>query len=67
MFNIETTKELSKLYYELHSVNIKIHNLNIEQEVFANKDYASYLEQKNKLELDMLDVVQKIGKTSEML
>lgn len=67
MFNIESTKELSKLYYELHSVNLKIHNLNIEQEVFANKDYISYLEQKGKLELDMLDVVQKIGKASEML
>lgn len=67
MFNIETTKELSKLYYELHSVNLKIYNLTIEQEVFANKDYASYLEQKHKLELDMLDIVQKIGKTSEIL
>ena len=67
MFSIETTKELSKLYYALHSVNIKIHNLDIEQEVFANADYVSYLERKNKLELDMLDVVQKIGKVSEML
>lgn len=67
MFNIETTKDLSKLYYELHSVNLKIHNLTIEQEVFANKDYASYLGQKHKLELDMLLVVQKIGKASEML
>ena len=67
MFNIETTKELSKLYYELHSVNLKIHNLDIEQEVFATTDYVSYLERKNKLELDVLDVVQKIGKASELL
>lgn len=67
MFNTESTKQLSKLYLKLHTINDKLKALDIEQEVFANKDYISYLEQKNELELEMLDVIKQIGAVSNNL
>ena len=67
VFNIETTKELSKLYYELHSVNLKIHNSDIEQEVFVKEDTLAYQNERVLLTIKLLDIVQKIGKASEML
>ena len=67
MFNIETTKELSKLYYELHSVNLKIHNLDIEQEVFVKEDTLAYQNERGILTIKLLDIVQKIGKAAELL
>ena len=67
MFSIETTKELSKLYYELHSVNLKIHSLEVEQDVFVKEDALAYQNERGLLTIKLLDIVQKIGKASEVL
>ena len=67
MFSIETTKELSKLYYELHSVNLKIHNLEVEQEVFVKEDALAYQNERGLLTIKLLDIFQKIGEVSEVL
>lgn len=66
MFNSETTKELSKLYLKMHSINTKLKALDLEQELFV-KDEREYLLARNELELEMLDVVKQIGEASEML
>ena len=66
MFNTESTKQLSKLYLKLHTINDKLKTLDIEQELFV-KDEREYLLARNELELEMLDVIKQIGKTSEML
>lgn len=66
MFNSETTKELSKLYLKMHSINTKLKTLDLEQEIFV-RDEKEYLLARNGLELEMLDVIKQIGKASEML
>lgn len=66
MFNSETTKELSKLYLKMHSINTKLKTLDLEQELFV-KDEREYLLARNELELEMLDVVKQIGEASSML
>ena len=66
MFNSETTKELSKLYLKMHSINTKLKTLDLEQELFV-KDEKEYLLARNELELEMLDVVKQIGEASSML
>ena len=66
MFNQDTTKELSKLYLKMHSINTKLKTLDLEQELFV-KDEKGYLLARNELELEMLDVVKQIGEASEML
>ena len=62
MFSIETTKELSKLYYETHSINLKLNNLAIEQEVFSKsvKDVVEYELLKSKLNIKLSECVNKI-------
>ena len=51
MLNLEVTKELSALHYELHSINLKLNNLAIEQEVFSKsaKGFVEYELLKSKL------------------
>ena len=66
MFNSETTKELSKLYLKMHSINTKLKTLDLEQEIFV-KEEKEYLLARNELELEMLDVVKQIGEASSML
>ena len=66
MFNQDTTKELSKLYLKMHSINTKLKTLDLEQEIFV-KEEKEYLLARNELELEMLDVIKQIGKASEML
>ena len=66
MFNQDTTKELSKLYLKMHSINTKLKTLGLEQELFV-KDEKEYLLARNELELEMLDVVKQIGEASSML
>lgn len=62
MFSIETTKELSALHYELHSINLKLNNLAIEQEVFSKsaKDVIEYELLKSKLNIKLSECVNKI-------
>ena len=62
MFNIETTKELSTIYYEIHSINLKLNNLAIEQEVFSKsvKDVVEYELLKSKLNIKLSECVNKI-------
>ena len=66
MFNQDTTKELSKFYLKMHSINTKLKVLDLEQELFV-KDEKDYVLARNELELEMLDVIKQIGKASEML
>ena len=66
MFNQDTTKELSKLYLKMHSINTKLKALDIEQELFV-KDEREYLLARNELELEMLDLIKQIGEVSSML
>lgn len=66
MFNTESTKQLSRLYLKMHSINTKLKALDLEQELFV-KDEREYLLARNELELEMLDVIKQIGKASEML
>ena len=66
MFNSETTKELSKLYLKMHSINTKLQTLDLEQELFV-RDEKEYLLARNELELEMLDVVKQIGEASGRL
>lgn len=66
MFNQDTTKELSKLYLKMHSINTKLKALDLEQELFA-KEEREYLLARNELELEMLDVIKQIGEASSML
>ena len=66
MFNSETTKELSKLYLKMHSINTKLKTLDLEQELFV-KDEKEYLLTRNELELEMLDVIKQIGEASGRL
>ena len=66
MFNQDTTKELSKLYLKMHSINTKLKTLDLEQEIFV-RDEKEYLLARNELELEMLDVVKQISEASEML
>lgn len=66
MFNTESTKQLSKLYLKMHSINTKLKTLDLEQEIFV-RDEKEYLLARNELELEMLDVIKQIGKASEML
>ncbi len=73
MFNTESTKQLSKLYLKLHSINDKLRTLDIEQETHKVKDqgfddsYGEYLTTRNELELEMLDVIKQIGVVSNSL
>ena len=66
MFNSETTKELSKLYLKMHSINTKLKTLDLEQEIFV-RDEKEYLLARNELELEMLDVIKQIGEASGRL
>lgn len=66
MFNQDTTKELSKLYLKMHSINTKLKTLDLEQELFV-KDEREYLLARNELELEMLDVIKHIGEASGRL
>ena len=66
MFNSETTKELSKLYLKMHSINTKLKTLDLEQELFV-RDEKEYLLARNELELEMLDVIKQIGEASSVL
>ena len=69
MFNIETTKELSALHYELHSINLKLNNLVIEQEVFSksSKDEVEYELLKSNLNIKLSECVNKIETTYLLL
>ena len=62
MLNLEVTKELSALHYELHSINLKLNNLTIEQEVFSKsaKNVVEYELQKSKLNIKLSECVNKI-------
>lgn len=62
MLNLEVTKELSALHYELHSINLKLNNLVIEQEVFSKsaKDVVEYELLKSKLNIKLSECVNKI-------
>ena len=66
MFNQDTTKELSKLYLKMHSINTKLKTLDLEQEIFV-RDEKEYLLARNELELEMLDLIKQIGEASSML
>ena len=59
----DTTKELSKLYLKMHSINTKLKTLDLEQEIFV-RDEKEYLLARNELELEMLDVIKQIGEVS---
>ena len=62
MLNLEVTKELSALHYEQHSLNLKLNNLAIEQEVFSKsaKDVVEYELLKSKLNIKLSECVNKI-------
>lgn len=62
MLNIEVTKELSALHYELHSINLKLNNLAIEQEVFSmsTKEVVEYELLKSNLNIKLSECVNKI-------
>lgn len=62
VLNLEVTKELSALHYELHSINLKLNNLVIEQEVFSKsaKDVVEYELLKGKLNIKLSECVNKI-------
>ena len=66
MFNQDTTKELSKLYLKMHSINTKLKVLDLEQEIFV-RDEKEYLLARNELELEMLGVIKQIGEASGRL
>lgn len=66
MFNSGTTKELSKLYLKMHSINTKLKTLDLEQEIFV-KEEKEHLLARNELELEMLEVVKQIGEASGRL
>ena len=66
MFNQDTTKELSKLYLKMHSINTKLKVLDLEREIFV-RDEKEYLLARNELELEMLDVIKQIGEASGRL
>lgn len=66
MFNTESTKQLSKLYLKMHSINTKLKTLDLEQEIFV-RDEKEYLLACNELELEMLDVIKQIGEASSVL
>ena len=66
MFNQDTTKELSKLYLKMHSINTKLKTLDLEQELFV-KDEKEYLLARNELELERLDAIKQIGEASGRL
>ena len=69
MLNLEVTKELSALHYELHSINLKLNNLVIEQEVFSKsaKDVVEYELLKSKLNIKLSECVNKIETTYLLL
>ena len=69
MLNLEVTKELSALHYELHSINLKLTNLTIEQEVFSKsvKDEVEYELLKSKLNIKLSECVNKIETTYLLL
>ena len=66
MFNQDTTKELSKLYLKMHSINTKLKALDLEQEILF-RDEKEYLLARNELELEMLGVIKQIGAVSNSL
>ena len=69
MLNLEVTKELSALHYELHSINLKLNNLVIEQEVFSKsvKDEVEYELLKSKLNIKLSECFNKIETTYLLL
>ena len=69
MFNIETTKDLSAFHYELHSINLKLNNLAIEQEVFSKsaKNEVEYELLKSNLNIKLSECVNKIETTYLLL
>ena len=69
MLNIEVTKELSALHYELHSINFKLNNLAIEQEVFSMsaKEVVKKKKKKSKLNIKLSECVNKIETTYLLL
>ena len=48
MFNQDTTKELSKLYLKMHSINTKLKVLDLEQEIIV-RDEKEHLLTRNTL------------------
>ena len=69
MLNLEVTKELSALHYELHSINLKLNNLVIEQEVFSKsaKGDVEYELLKSNLNIKLSECVNKIETTYLLL
>lgn len=69
MLNLEVTKELSALHYELHSINLKLNNLVIEQEVFSKsaKDEVEYELRERNLNIKLSECVNKIETTYLLL
>ena len=62
MLNLEVTKELSALHYELHSINFKLNNLAIEQEVFnmSVKGIVEYELLKSNLNIKLSECVNYV-------
>ena len=69
MLNLEVTKELSALHNELHSINLKLNNLTIEQAVFnmSAKDEVEYELRERNLNIKLSECINKIETTYLLL
>ena len=61
MYTLEQTHELMQLHEELHSINTKLHQLEMYGVVFVISDKVEYETKVKELKLEFLSTVSKIN------
>ena len=61
MYTLEQTHELMQLHEELHSINTKLHQLEMYGVVFIISDNVEYDAKVKELKLEVLSIIYKIN------
>ena len=61
MYTLEQTHELMQLHEELHSINTKLHQLEMYGVVFVISDKVEYETKVKELKLEVLSIISKIS------
>lgn len=59
---LDETKLLSEYSYELHSLNLKLHQLDIKKSVFVIDDINQHNQDRDNILSEIVDLMEKIGK-----
>lgn len=61
MYTLEQTHELMQLHEQLHSINTKLHQLEMNGVVFIISDKVEYDAKVKELKLEVLSIISKIN------